>query len=244
MVTQERWTAAQQYERAYWTSQAEQIAQGAISQLEWYRWRANQLTERLERLGVRTPDSKTEAVLEVGSGPVGLAAFYPFQRAVLVDPLSDFYKEISHLVELRNPDAEYVSGRGEALPVETDTFDLAVIENCIDHVHDVTGVMNELIRTLKPGGILYLTVNCRSRAGFYVHRILSRLRLDPGHPHTFTPDRAAALVTKHGFSVIDVETGSYEKERAADLASDSSRARLKARLGISEYITSVIARKS
>jgi SAM-dependent methyltransferase len=182
-------------------------------------------------------------VLEVGGGPVGVASFFPSTGAVLVDPLESFYGSNEVLRKLRNPRAEYVTGRGESLPVESGEFDLAIIENCIDHVQDAEGVMRELWRILRPAGVLYLTVNCRSKTGYVVHRALSSLRLDPGHPHTFTPPRVAALLRRHGFEPVDTEIGSYEEARREDRASPIRRARLKALLGVSEYVTSVISRK-
>ena len=243
MVGLGRWRTAQRYEQGYWATQADQIAAGATSQLDWYKWRSDQLTERLVRCDLGTLTEGEARVLEVGGGPVGVASFYPSGRAVLVDPLESFYGSNEVLRKLRNPRAEYVSGRGESLPVETGAFDLVIIENCIDHVQDADGVMGEMKRALRPGGVLYLTVNCRSKAGYVVHRALSSLRLDPGHPHTFTPPRVAAMLRSHGFDPMDTEIGSYEEARREDRASPHRRARLKALLGVSEYVTSVISLK-
>lgn len=244
MVATSRWKTAQTYEKGYWEAQAARIASGAQEQLDFYDWRSSQLVQRLERLGLGGLTTGQAAVVEVGSGPVGLATYFPAARAVLIDPLQDFYSSNAALTALRNPKAEYLQGRGEQLPVESATFDLAVIENCIDHVQDCDGVMRELHRVLKAGGTLYLTVNCRSNFGYYMHRLISTLKLDPGHPHTFTPVRVQALMARFGFQVLDTEVGSYEKAYEEDRTSDSSRARLKARLGVSEFVTSVICRKS
>jgi len=243
MVGPGRWRTAQRYEQSFWAGQAEQIAAGATSQLDWYKWRSDRLAERLNRTGLGTLTDGSARVVEVGGGPVGVASFFPSARAVLVDPLESFYVSNEVLRKLRNPRAEYVSGRGESLPVETGGFDLAIIENCIDHVQDADGVMRDLWRVLSPAGILYLTVNCRSKTGYVVHRTLSSLRLDPGHPHTFTPPRVAALLRHHGFEPVDTEVGSYEEARREDRASPVRRARIKAFLGVSEYVTSVISRK-
>jgi ubiquinone/menaquinone biosynthesis C-methylase UbiE len=146
------------------------------------------------------------------------------------------------LTALRQPSAVYRAGSGETLPAESNRYDLAIIENCIDHVQDMDGVMRELARVLRPGAWLYITVNCRGPWGYYVHRILSRLRLDPGHPHTFTPARLERLVRRFGFRILDQQLGSYQQARAKDQASDSARARLKARLGTSEYRAALVAR--
>jgi len=241
MSEQERWAAAQSYERKYWESRARQIESGASAQLGWYKWRAEQLEQRLCTTGREDLCRGKARVIEVGSGPVGLATFFPASRAVLVDPLHDFYGSSSVLSAMRNPSAEYVTGRGEALPVADGAFDLVIIENCIDHVQNMHGVLRELVRVMTPGGLLYLTVNCRSRPGYYMHRVLSRLKIDAGHPYTFTPARLTRLLGQYGFAVRHAEYGSYLKAWKEDFASPSRTARAKAVLGVSEYLASVLA---
>jgi SAM-dependent methyltransferase len=241
MADQERWAAAQSYERRYWESRARQIESGASAQLGWYKWRAEQLEARLRRVGRPQLADGTARVIEVGSGPVGLATYFSASRAVLVDPLHDFYGSSPVLSQMRNPRAEYVTGKGEALPVEDGGFDLVIIENCIDHVQNMHGVMRELVRVLAPGGLLYLTVNCRSRPGYFVHRALSRLKIDAGHPYTFTPARLTRLLSQYGFALTDAEYGSFLKAWKEDLVSDSRAAKAKALLGVSEYVASVLA---
>lgn len=242
MVSRSRWLAAQVYEREYWRKQAEEIASGAMPQYDWYKWRADQLVGRLNRLQLSDATEGQARVIEVGCGPVGLAGFFPAAERLLVDPLEDYYRTNQVLVALRNPQAVYRAGGGEALPAAAGQYDLAVIENCIDHVRDADAVMRELVRVLRPGGLLYLTVNCRTPTGYWVHRLLSRLRLDPGHPHTFTPPKLRQMLEGFGFEVLDLEVGSYEEARKEDRASSSRKARLKARLGISEFLASALAR--
>lgn len=237
-----RWKAAQEYEKGYWVARAEGIDAGTGSSLRFYQWRADQLGEWLNGLGLTVGDG-TARVVEVGSGPVGLAAFFPAQHRLIVDPLEEEYRGIPSLVAYRNPTADYRAARGEELPAADGEFDLAVIENCIDHVADPTAVIREIRRTLRSRGFLYVTVNCRSTVGYYVHRLLSRLRLDPGHPHTFTPPRLHRLLEAHGFTILGSKLGSLDEARRTDLASPSSRARLKGRLGVSEYLASVVAQR-
>lgn len=244
MVTQSRWETAQAYERNYWHKQAQEIAEGTSSQLDWYRWRADQLAERLRRDGLDRLTDGSARVVEVGSGPIGVATYFKARDRVAVDPLEDFYAQDPVLTELRDPSMSYRQGMGESLPCETAKFDLAMIENCIDHTRDMDAVMREIHRVLVPGGILYLTVNNRTRWGFLMHRLISRLRVDAGHPHTMTPARTRALVERNGFEILEFEVGSYEEARAEDLASDSRKARLKGRLGVSEYLVSLVARRT
>jgi len=133
---------------------------------------------------------------------------------------------------------------GEQIPCESSSFDLAIVDNCIDHVRDVTGVMREIARVLRPGGTLYLTVNCRTTWGFLVHRALSRLRIDAGHPHTFTPARLTTLVagTPLGLRAVDVESAT--QARRADLESHDVKSRVKGLLGSSEFSALLVAERT
>ncbi len=241
MVSLARWQCAQLYERRYWESQATSIAAGSISQLDWYRWRADQLVLRLRSLGLERLTEGCARVIEVGCGPVGVAGFFPAAERLAIDPLEHYYAGNATLTALREPAVEYRQGSAEALPSESGRYDFAIIENCIDHVRDVRAAMRELKRVLGPAGTLYLTVNCRTRWGFLVHRAMSRLRVDPGHPHTFTPHRLARLLRDQAFSTLQVEMGSYAAARRADFAAPERRARIKALLGVSEFVVSVVA---
>ena len=244
MVSSARWQAAQQYERGFWESVAARIAKGASSQLDWYRWRAEQLALRLRSLGLEQLTEGRARVLEVGSGPVGVAGFFPAAERLAIDPLEPYYSSNATLTALRNPLVDYRLGSAEALPCESARYDLVIIENCIDHVRDVTAAMSELKRALSPSGTLYLTVNCRTKWGFVVHRALSRLRVDAGHPHTFTPNRAQRLLRDNGFTTLQFDVGSYGAALRADLAASERRARLKGLLGISEFVVSAVAQRA
>ena len=244
MVSPARWHSAQQYERGYWETLATRIADGSVSQLDWYRWRAEQLVSRLRALGLDGLTGGNARVLEVGGGPVGVVGFFPAAERLAIDPLESYYASNPTLAALRNPAVEYRQGSVEALSTESDRYDLAIMENCIDHVRDVQAGMRELKRVLGDTGTLYLTVNCRTQWGFVAHRALSRLRIDAGHPHTFTPRRVQRLLHDHGFTTLQFEVGSYADARKEDLAASERRARIKGLLGISEFVVSAVARST
>ena len=108
-------------------------------------------------------------------------------------------------------------------------------------MHDAHAVKRELCRVLKPHGVLYLTVNCRTGWGYVVHRLLSRLRIDPGHPYTFTPPRVKTFLDDGSFRILNLEAGSYIEALRADLRTPDAKARLKALLGVSEFLATVVA---
>lgn len=243
MVSETRWRAAQQYERGYWERAANEIVEGSYDKVNFYQWRAADLERRLRDAGVLDVTNGTARVVEIGSGPIGVAAYFPAAHRLAVDPLEDFYARNERLIELRRPEMEYRVGQGESLPVEDGACDLVIIENCIDHVRDTDAVMQEIRRVLRPGGVLYLTVNCRAVPGYYIHRLLSRLRVDAGHPHTFTPARLRNMVLRHGFVIEHSDAGSFAAAWVADLRASAWKDRLKGALLVSEYVVSVIARK-
>jgi SAM-dependent methyltransferase len=243
MVTDARWKAAQSYERGFWNKVAREISSGAAPQLDWYEWRAGQLLGWLREGGLDSLESGRGMVVEVGSGPIGICSFFPAATRIAVDPLEPFYATNEVLVRVRNPEVDYREGTGEALPIDEGRADLLIIENCIDHVRDVDSVMREIRRVLRPGGILYLTVNCRSTIGFVVHRLLSNLAADAGHPHSFTDRRIEDLIDRHGFQRLATRKQSFAQAWLSDLRGPGARPRLKAALGVSEYLVSILARR-
>jgi 2-polyprenyl-6-hydroxyphenyl methylase/3-demethylubiquinone-9 3-methyltransferase len=80
---------------------------------------------------------------------------------------------------------EYVEGRGEALPVEDASFDLAYCCDVLEHVDDVPAVLREIRRALKPGGLfVYDTVNRTPISKLFVIKLFQEWDLtriaDPG----------------------------------------------------------------
>jgi ubiquinone/menaquinone biosynthesis C-methylase UbiE len=133
MVSDDRWTSAQRYEKGYWDQVAAEVESEGQRRLGGYKWRADQLARMLGEAGVSGLNDGEARVLEVGSGPIGVIGFFPAAERVAVDPLEDFYSSKPALVASRNPDVSYRTGSGESLPVESQSYDLVIIENCIDH---------------------------------------------------------------------------------------------------------------
>jgi SAM-dependent methyltransferase len=241
MVSEGRWKDAQRYEQGYWDQVAAEAEAEGQGRLGGYKWRSDQLVRMLGQAGAPEIADGSSRVLEVGSGPIGVIGFFPATERVAVDPLEDFYSSKPALVASRNPEVSYRQGAGEALPVDDGHYDLVMIENCIDHCRDMDAVMTGIRRALRPQGYLYLTVNARCRPGYYMHRALSRLEIDPGHPHTFTQARVRCFLRDSGFDVLHLEHGSFLEAWLDDFKGPGLKKRVKGLLGVSEYLVSVIA---
>jgi len=236
-----RWQQAQQYERGFWERLGAGIERGAVGQLDWYKWRAERLEELLDRVPGSLP--RTGRVLEIGSGPIGIVNFLDWGERFAIDPLESFYRQQPSLVRLRNSGATYLSGSGEELPIDDESCSLVIIDNVIDHTFAPERILREISRVLEPTGRLYLSVNVHTSWGAFLHNALAMLRIDKGHPYTFTSSRLRQLLARGGFTVLLEDVGDYHEARRADRGSHRPTDRIKGYSGLSEFQHLVVCSK-
>ena len=243
IASNSRWNKAQSYEKSHWQSLADRIKKGNVD-LNWYDWNAKNLMEMVKKaISTDTPSFASSKVLEVGSGPIGIVSFLEAAERFAIDPLCDYFSSQSALVKHRNKDVIYKNAKGEDLPFEDSYFDLVIIENVIDHVQYADGVMTDLNRVLKSGALLYLRVNLHTAWGAILHEVVSRLRIDKGHPHTFTLANIRIFLKRHGFEILHDEWQDYRVCRRENLESASNRDRLKGLSGLSEFMFTSVSKK-
>lgn len=120
-----------------------------------------------------------KVVVDIGPGPLGFPDACPAKLSIGVEPLADRYREHGLLIE--DSPAEYLAVGAEHIPLESNTVDVVVARNSLDHVDDPDAVLAEIQRLLKPGGTLILN-------------------FDAGHeptatePHTLTRERIATAL--------------------------------------------------
>lgn len=100
-------------------------------------------------------------ILDVGAGAGGKDVYYLSRGAshVTAVDINDAYRDEA----VRFAEAHGVSDRfdyivcdGASMPLESSMFDAAVMNDSMEHVHEPTSVLNEIARTLKPRGKLYI----------------------------------------------------------------------------------------
>lgn len=64
--------------------------------------------------------------------------------------------EFPRLLEAKSHSEKVINAKGETLPFEENTFDLVLSHEVLEHVEDDQLVINEIVRSLKPGGRLVL----------------------------------------------------------------------------------------
>lgn len=136
--------------------QREKAASSKTTEDEMARFqflRAQMIRKRLETL---KPISPTDRVLEVGSGTGGLIFGFGNNLRVGVDPLAVHYKRLYPKLQ---SSASTIAAFGEDLPFADASFDVVLSDNVIDHGTRPFAIVDEMMRVLRPGGLLYFTVN-------------------------------------------------------------------------------------
>jgi SAM-dependent methyltransferase len=114
---------------------------------------SRRVRELLETFQTIADDAR---VIEVGSGAHGLIFYFGVRHGVGVDPLAVSYR---NLFPRWQDAAMTVAAVGERLPFSDASFDVVLCDNVVDHAESPIGIVDELVRILKPGGLLYFTVN-------------------------------------------------------------------------------------
>lgn len=127
-------------------------------------------------------------VLEVGSGASGLIFGFGSEFGIGIDPLAVEYKQ---LFPVWQKNAATVAAVGEALPFADASFDIVLSDNVIDHAAEPLRIVEEIVRVLKPAGLLYFTVNVHhpiyrlaSKAHGFWNRLGVRFEISPFADHT------------------------------------------------------------
>lgn len=126
--------------------------------------RTRGIRQKLEEI---KPIEAGAKVLEVGSGAHGLIFAFGNEFGVGIDPLAVDYKR---LFPKWQENSRTIAAIGEELPFADEFFDVVLSDNVIDHAEYPLKIVDELVRVLKPGGLLYFTVNIHHPIYEYVSK--------------------------------------------------------------------------
>ncbi len=95
-----------------------------------------------------------KVVVDIGPGPLGFPDACPARVSIGVEPLAEQYAE--HGLLLADSPALYLSTGAEHVPLASQSVDVVLARNSLDHVDDPDQVLREVQRLLRPGGTLIL----------------------------------------------------------------------------------------
>ena len=185
--------------------------------------RANLLRKRLNEIRAI---EKSDKILEVGSGAHGLVFGFDDQFAVGIDPLAVDYKR---LFPFWQEDTATIAAIGEKLPFADESFEIVLSDNVIDHAENPIGIIEEFSRVLKPGGLLYFTVNVHhpiyqvasNLHGFW-NAVGIKFEISPFADHTvhFTEERVLEVFGRLPFEIVEQSStveGLKKSNRAGEI---------------------------
>jgi len=173
--------------------------------------------QKLEKVKHIEPADK---ILEVGCGAHGLIFGFGENFGVGIDPLAVDYKR---LFPKWQGNALTTAAIGERLPFDDASFDVVLSDNVIDHAEDPIRIVDEIVRVLKPGGVLYFTVNIHhpvydlaSRAHGAWNALGLKLEMSAFADHTvhFTESRIKNVFAHQPLNIIKQTTTVSETKTA------------------------------
>jgi SAM-dependent methyltransferase len=177
---------------------------------------------------LRTGPGERKALVEIGIGPLAMGVCHLFEapeqwdmtgveplprRSASLPPILMACYEAMQSVPLR-----YVQARGEETGLSSDSFDLAICYNVIDHTPKWAEIIQEIMRLLKPRGFLLLGVDTLSLASKLRWQYFQRWVRpnDPyilAHPYRLTAQELLNLLPRFGFERVWVERHPKELAR-------------------------------
>jgi ubiquinone/menaquinone biosynthesis C-methylase UbiE len=97
---------------------------------------------------------KNLTVLDLGSGEGGTSIIFSEQNKV-----AGYDVNLIRLERQKDQLNDYLLTNGDALKLsfKENSFDLIILQDVIEHIPDVKLLINEVLRVLKPGGIVYIS---------------------------------------------------------------------------------------
>lgn len=106
------------------------------------------------------------------------------------------------------------AGTGEDIPptLPEASFDLVIMTHSLEHCRDPHKALQNAYRLTKPGGYCYIEVpNCAAEH-FQMFTICSEMFDAPRHIYFFTPTNLSALMTRLGFSQVQMLYTGYVRD--------------------------------
>lgn len=187
--------------------------------------------ELVERLATFCGLGGDERALDAGTGAGTYAlALAPSVREVVgVDPVPELLREARRLAASAGADTvTFVEGDATALPVESESFDLAACARTLHHVRRPELVVAELTRVVRPGGKILLVDQLASLDPLEgpTRDRLERLR-DPSQQRTLSDPDVRGLLEANWLVLrrSQVDREEHDVGRFLDLAACEGEAR-------------------
>lgn len=189
------WEKSQEAELSAWRMDNPMVAIFSSSEWSWEKEVSSFGIQGLDYI-VKKDD---EIVLEVGCGPFGMI-HYLTKGAIRIglDPLS--YHLLKRGFFSTSSNIRHIAGMGEFLPFKSDTVDVIICFNVLDHMQSPLHAVKEIRRVLKKGGRFFLILNTIPPGFNFLAPFLRYL--DKPHPHHLTHRDIRNLISHQNLGII------------------------------------------
>lgn len=146
--------------------------------VKWLRTLRSMVPARLRYFDKHIKDWPGAKTLDLGCGGGFMAEALAKRGAVVtgIDPAVAAINAAQNHARIESLEVSYLTGVGEDLPFEDDHFDVVVCVDVLEHVSNLDATLDEVARTLRPGGIfVFDTLNRNGLAKFAAITVAERL---------------------------------------------------------------------
>lgn len=158
-----------------------------------------------------------DALIDVGcaSGHQVFSAAPHVKKAVGIDVAKDFIQAAqAFAVQHAISNTEFICTDGNIIPFPDASFSKAICSEVVEHLIDPLPLLHEILRVLKPGGVVVFTVPNLNSRGTVWKRLLHGFKEPPFTPMT---EFSMNSITSHG----DAHVRQYTLRRFEDLIRSS-----------------------
>ena len=125
-------------------------------------WVGREYEDQVEKIAIKKllkKISQKGSIIDIGAGFGRLASAYAclFKRCLLIDPSKDLLNQAKLNLNLKGfKNLTFKVGTAEKLPVDSGSFDVALVVRVIHHLKDPEKTLAEIHRILRPRGFLIL----------------------------------------------------------------------------------------
>ena len=205
-ITKLKWNIAQKLEYNWWQKYLKNK-----DPKQYIKWKTDYWNKLLSELSnhITLPLNKT--VLDAGCGPAGIFLALHQNTVYAIDPLLDKYQNLPHFNVEKN---DFVTFNCQTLESfsEVESYDYIFCLNAINHVREIDLCYDNLVKALKPGGIMVISTDAHKYS--FLKRVFQLIPGDVLHPIQLEISEYDEFLLKRNMKVI--KNINYEKGKIFD----------------------------